>query len=239
VKNKVIRLRRLPSICLVLLFLVLVWTTPAFSMPGSDGVVVSFVEKQLSESATSDESPCGQGTYSPVNLPPSFYLRDLVSECPSLFERQVIFFVNHERNLVGLPPLELDVRLQTAARWMSNDMAAHSNVPADHVDSLERSVGVRVSDEGGYPYIHLGEVIAGGFSSPETVVNAWMNSPGHKARLLDPDYEHIGVGYAFDTGTDHWHYWTADLGSTTEPRQAPTLDCDPRFYLLFLSLIEK
>jgi uncharacterized protein YkwD len=208
-------------------------------MFGSDGVVVSFVEENLSDPATFDESFCDQGTHSPVNLPPSFYLSEPVSECPSSFERQVIFFVNQERNLVGLPPLELDVRLQTAARWMSNDMAAHSNVPVDHVDSLGRTFDIRVSDEGGYPYIHLGEVIAGGFSSPEAVVKAWMNSPGHKARLLDPDYEHIGVGYTYDTGTDHWHYWTADLGSTTEPRRPPSLDCDPRFYLLFLSLIEK
>jgi uncharacterized protein YkwD len=208
-------------------------------MLGSDGVVVSFGEEKLTEPAAFNESPCGQGAYSPVNFPPSFYLSDPISECPSSFEKQVIFFVNHERNLVGLPPLELDVRLQTAARWMSNDMAAHSNVPVDHVDSLGRSFDIRVSDEGGYPYIHLGEVIAGGFSSAEAVVMAWMNSPGHKARLLDPDYEHIGVGYTYDIGTDHWHYWTADLGSTTEPRQTPPLDCDTRFYLLFLSLIEK
>jgi uncharacterized protein YkwD len=208
-------------------------------MLGREGVVFSLNrEKQLAP-AYIVESSCDQGPHSLEDVSPATYFSDPISECPSSFEKQVIFFINHERNLVGLPSLELDVRLQTAARWMSDDMAAHNIVPIDHVDSLGRTFDERVADEGGYPFIHLGEVIAGGFPSPETVVIAWMNSPGHKARLLDPDYEHIGVGYTYNINTDHWFYWAADLGSTTELRQTPTLNCDPRFYLLFLSLIQK
>jgi len=239
VKNFEIGVGRLPYISILILLLGSVWTTPAFSMAGSNGVVVSLNEKHESVPPYSMESTCDQNLHPLEELSPYLRLDAPLDECPSAFERQVIFFINHERNLAGLSPLELDVRLQTAARWMSADMAANNSVPADHVDSLDRTFDVRVSEEGGYPYIHLGEVIAGGFPTPESVVQAWMNSPGHRARILDPDYEQIGVGYTFNSNTDHWYYWTADLGSTTEPRQAPSLDCDPRFYLLFLSLIQK
>jgi uncharacterized protein YkwD len=239
VKNKYIYLRRLLSVSIVILVLLLVGTTPVFSMRGSDGVVVSFLDEKVSELAHPETSFWYQNSHYLINPPPAFYESDPISECPSSFEEQAIFFINHERNLAGLPPLELDVRLQIAARWMSDDMAAHENVPVDHVDSLGRTFDVRVTEEGGYPYIHLGEVIAGGFSSPEAVVQAWMNSPGHKARLLDPDYKHIGVGFTYALDAAHRYYWTADLGSTTQARKAPFLDCDPRFYLFFFSHIQK
>jgi uncharacterized protein YkwD len=239
VKDLGIGLGRLPYIRFLLLLLVSVWTTPAFSMAGNDGVVVSLGDEKVIKKAAFIESAWEHSYHSPDSIFPFFTIANPINECPSTFEEQVIHFINRERNLAGLPSLELDVRLQTAARWMSHDMATGGKVPADHVDSLGRTFDVRILEEGVYPYIHLGEVIAGGFSSPEAVVKAWMNSPGHKARLLDANYEHIGIGHAYDLNTDHWYYWTADLGSTLESRQSPSLKCDPAFYFLFLSLIKK
>jgi uncharacterized protein YkwD len=239
VKGFVIGSSRLPFIAVVLLTLVSVWTTPAFSMGGSNGVVALLIKGNGVGSVLYDEEICDLNFNPAPEISTYLHLSDPFSECPTSFEQQIVFFINYQRNLVGLSPLELDLRLQEAARGMSDDMAVSNNVPADHVDSLGRTFDIRVSEVGGYPYTHLGEVIAGGFSSPEAVVNAWMNSPRHKARLLDPDYIHIGVGYTLKTNTDHWYYWTADLGSTNEPRQAPTLDCDPGFFLLFLSLIQE
>jgi hypothetical protein len=64
-----------------------------------------------------------------------------------------------------------------------------------------------------------------------------MNSPGHRARLLDEKYEHIGVGYTYDTSTAHWFYWAADLGATLDSVQSPSLDCDSGFYKLFLAIM--
>ncbi|OGO19262.1 MAG: hypothetical protein A2Z14_12870 [Chloroflexi bacterium RBG_16_48_8] len=239
-KIKEVGLGRLPYLSLALLLLVSVWTTPALSMAGSDGVVASLNEVKVGNSSHFDGSRCDRKAYQVETVFPfPAFSSDPISECPSSFEQQVIFFINHERNLVGLPSLELDVRLQTAARWMSDDMAAESEVPLDHVDSLGRTFDVRISEEGAYPYIRLGEVIAGGFPSHEDVVKAWMNSPGHKARLLDENYKHIGVGYTYDSNSEHWFYWRADLGSTMEARQSPSLDCDPRFYLLFLSHVQR
>jgi uncharacterized protein YkwD len=232
-------LGRLPYIGAVLSILVSVWTTPAFSLAGSDGVVASLSDGSDDGTVLFIDSACDLNFNPALEIFLYPYLTDPSSDCPTSFERQVIFLINVQRNRIGLSPLQLDIRLQVAARWMSDDMAAHNNLPADHVDSLGRTFDVRISEEGGYPYILLGEVIAGGFSSPEAVVNAWMNSPGHKARLLNPEYSHIGVGYTLNTATDYWYYWTADLGSTNEPRFAPSLECDPGFFLLFLSLIQK
>ncbi len=237
-KNKFLCLGRLLFISFVFLFMISTRTTPAFTMAKGNGVDVSLIKQEVSETVHYIELSCDPSPH-PLHNIPSFLIGDPINECPSSFEKKVVHFVNHERSLVGLPPLELDVRLQAAARWMSHDMAVKGLVPTDHVDSLGRTFDVRVSDEGGYPYMHLGEVIAGGFPSPESVVNAWMNSPGHRDRILDPDYEHIGVGYTYDSSTDHWYYWTANIGSTIEPRQTPVLNCNPRFHLLFLHLIEK
>jgi uncharacterized protein YkwD len=239
VQSRVCCLGRLPFWSLALLIIVMVWTTPAFSMAESNGVVISFGAESSGASSLLDVSECIDGGSSSEFIIPISFSSDPLPGCPTSFERQVIFFINYERSLIGLKPLELDVRLQTAARWMSDDMANRDLVPDDHVDSLGRTFDVRVVEESGYPYVHLGEVIAGGFPLPKDVVQAWMNSPGHRSRLLDENYSHIGVGYTFDPSTDHWFYWTADLGSTIEGREAPLAGCDPGFYLLFLSKIQK
>lgn len=166
-------------------------------------------------------------------------LAQTVEDCPSNFERSVLLFVNHERSLMGLSILEVDIRLQSAARWMSDDMAVHDWLPGNHVDSLNRPPGERVTQEGGYPYVYLGEVIAGGYSTPEAVFEAWMNSSGHRAILLGANYEHIGIGYALASGTSYIHFWTADLGSTSDSRHAPLSECDPGFYRTFHPIVMK
>ena len=53
----------------------------------------------------------------------------------------------------------------------------------------------------------VGENIAAGSATPETVVKQWMNSPGHRANILNSDYEELGVGYAYKSGSEYGHYW--------------------------------
>jgi len=52
-----------------------------------------------------------------------------------------------------------------------------------------------------------GENIAGGQRTPEDVVRAWMNSPGHRANILNPRFTHLGSGY-FTGSNGFGHYWT-------------------------------
>ena len=55
----------------------------------------------------------------------------------------------------------------------------------------------------GISYRTAGENIARGQSTPSAVVNAWLNSPGHRVNILNPSFTHIGVGYVADG-----KYWT-------------------------------
>jgi uncharacterized protein YkwD len=55
----------------------------------------------------------------------------------------------------------------------------------------------------GITYRSAGENIARGQTTPQKVVDAWMNSSGHRANILNSSYTHIGVGYA-----SSGHYWT-------------------------------
>lgn len=49
----------------------------------------------------------------------------------------------------------------------------------------------------GYYYIHAGENLGEGFSSSSSLMNAWMNSPTHRANVLNPDFKEIGIGFAY------------------------------------------
>jgi uncharacterized protein YkwD len=59
----------------------------------------------------------------------------------------------------------------------------------------------------------LGEVLAAGPASPEQVVAGWLASPEHRARLLDPSFQEIGVGYYYRSDTAYGHWWVVDLGA--------------------------
>ena len=55
-----------------------------------------------------------------------------------------------------------------------------------------------------YNNVARGENIAGNYASPSAVVNAWMNSSGHRANILSESYNYIGVGYAYSGGDIYW-----------------------------------
>ncbi len=120
----------------------------------------------------------------------------------SALERQVVTLVNQERAAYGLPALTLSTQLSDGARLKSQDMRDHRYF--DHNSptygspfDMMRSLGIT--------YSAAGENIAMGYASAEAVVNAWMNSPGHRANILSENYTNIGVGYVADGG--YWTQW--------------------------------
>ena len=60
--------------------------------------------------------------------------------------------------------------------------------------------------EANIDYIAAGENIAAGYSTPEAVVEGWMNSKAHRANILNANYSKIGVGYCAD-GSGYGSYW--------------------------------
>ena len=133
---------------------------------------------------------------------------------------QVIELTNIERTNAGLQPLTLNSQLANAAQDHSGDMAnddffSHTGVDGSNVAS-------RVKDSG-YQYSTVGENIAAGQKTAEQVVEGWMNSPGHRANILNANFTEIGIGYVYlknDTGSVNYnHYWTQVFGTSLNSNQ--------------------
>lgn len=117
----------------------------------------------------------------------------------SQYEQEVVELTNNERAKYGLSPLEIDTELSRVAKEKSNDMA--KNGYFDHNSPVYGSP-FDMMQSYGISYRTAGENIAKGQRTPQEVVNAWMNSEGHRANILNGDYTHIGVGFV-EQG-NHW-----------------------------------
>ena len=116
------------------------------------------------------------------------------------YEKEVVRLVNEERVKNGLRELTYDWELSRVARIKSQDMRdnryfSHTSPTYGSPFNMMRSFGIT--------YRSAGENIAKGQATPAAVVNAWMNSSGHRANILSPSFTHIGVGYMADG-----RYWT-------------------------------
>jgi len=118
-------------------------------------------------------------------------------------ENQVISLTNQQRAKYGLPALKIDWELSRVARYKSVDMRDRNYF--DHTSPTYGSPFTMMRNFG-ISYRTAAENIAAGQRTPQEVVNAWMNSPGHRANILKRDVTHIGVGYA--EGGSKRHYWT-------------------------------
>jgi uncharacterized protein YkwD len=131
---------------------------------------------------------------------------------PSAFETDVLDLVNQERAAQNLLPLSWDNQLHEAARNHSEDMAANNYFSHTSLDG--RAFVDRIEDAG-YWWNAAGENIAAGYSTPQAVMNGWMNSAGHRQNILNSAYCDLGVGYAYDQSSAYDHYWTQDFGRRT------------------------
>lgn len=128
------------------------------------------------------------------------------------FEYRVVELVNIERTKRGLMPLEISFELSEIARKRSVDMANGLPFSHYHVDKYGNEYGDGIAfelmQERGIRYKWAGENIAAGQDTPQDVVDAWMNSPDHKANILRPEFTSIGVGFTDETITIYDTYWT-------------------------------
>lgn len=118
-------------------------------------------------------------------------------------EHQVIQLTNQERAKYGLPALLPDWQLSRVARYKSMDMRDQRYF--DH-NSPVYGTPFKMIRDFGISYTYAAENIAMGQTTPQAVVRAWMNSPGHRQNILSKNYTYIGVGYA--TGGTGRYYWT-------------------------------
>jgi uncharacterized YkwD family protein/spore coat assembly protein SafA len=117
-------------------------------------------------------------------------------------ENQVISLTNQERAKNGLKPLTANWQLSRVARYKAMDMRdnnyfSHTSPTYGDPFTMIKHFGIS--------FTAAGENIAAGQATPQEVVQAWMNSPGHRANILNSTYTDIGVGYAAG-GSEHY-YW--------------------------------
>ena len=128
-------------------------------------------------------------------------------------DQQVLNLINQERSNAGLNPLLLQSQLDSAANNHSEDMAVKDFF--SHTSSNGTNWSDRISAV--YQGSRLAENISAGLATPADVVQQWMNSRPHRANILDPNLEHIGIGYYHlpnDTGSVNYnHYWTLTFGA--------------------------
>ncbi|OAH14802.1 cysteine-rich secretory protein family protein [Streptomyces jeddahensis] len=123
----------------------------------------------------------------------------------SAAEALVLTLVNKERAEAGCSPVRADSGLAALAEHFSEDMAERgffSHTDPDGDTPWDRAEAAGISDLGG-------ENIARGQANAQSVMDAWMNSPGHRANILNCEYETMGVGAVFGSGGP---WWTQDFG---------------------------
>lgn len=118
-------------------------------------------------------------------------------------EQQVLSLVNEERSKRDLPSLKMDTAISQVAILKSEDMR-----DSNYFNHTSPSYGspFEMMKSFGISYKYAGENIAAGQPSADAVMKSWMNSPGHKANILNKNYTHIGIGHV--TGGKYTHYWT-------------------------------
>ncbi len=122
-------------------------------------------------------------------------------------EAQVLALVNKERAAADCSPVTANDRLTRAADDYSDVMASSGVMSHTGPDGSTMTTRVEAA---GYRWSTLGENIARGQADAASVMKSWMNSPGHRANILNCSFKELGVGVHFGDGGP---WWTQNFGA--------------------------
>src|ERR1051326_4935492 len=114
------------------------------------------------------------------------------AEASDLTIENIMSAVNRERSLRNLLTLNADSRLSSAAVYKSNDMMTRHYF--SHQDPEGNFIWGKIEQAGYTPYLQLGENLAIEFYDTDSLVAAWMNSPTHRANILNDGFKDQGMG---------------------------------------------
>ncbi len=128
-------------------------------------------------------------------------------------QTDLLALINTYRASNGRQAVSPNGALTSAAAWMAGDMAAKNYLA--HVSSDGRSPTQRMSAFG-YPAAstYTGEDLGAGFGTAGAVLAGWQASAAHNAVLLDPHYNAVGIGLAYNASSTYKWYWVADFGGS-------------------------
>ncbi|MCF4136845.1 sigma-70 family RNA polymerase sigma factor [Streptomyces sp. Tue 6430] len=186
-------------------------TTPGNSPSASPSSSAS-ASASVSPSPSASPSPRVSRSTPPATVKapapkPAASRTPVAQSAPSGLGAQVIALVNKERAAAGCGPLTDDAKLRNAAQGHSDDMAARDFF--DHTNPDGADPGKRIT-AAGYRWSTYGENIAKGQQTAESVMTSWMNSPGHRANILNCAFKNIGVGIHDGSGGP---WWTQNFGA--------------------------
>lgn len=157
------------------------------------------------------ENPAPESPEQPDNNIPNIPEQPDVPETPEIpdqdngmentsFAMQVIKLVNQERAKEGLPALQYDANIEKAALVRAKE----TEISFSHTRPNGSTFSTALK-ENGVSFKGAGENIAWGQRSPEEVMKGWMNSPGHRANIMNKNFTRIGVGhYQNNAGVNYW-----------------------------------
>lgn len=123
------------------------------------------------------------------------------------YAQEILNLVNIERANAGVQNLSLSDTLMDGAAIRANEITNYF--------SHTRPDGTACTTviENTYPSSYNGENIAAGYQSAADVVNAWMNSTGHRENILRSSYSELGVGLAYDANSVYGYHWVQLFGN--------------------------
>lgn len=126
----------------------------------------------------------------------------------SAWGNRVLEIINEERAKEGLGPLVMDSGLVNVATIRANEIIQTFSHTRPNGSSCFTAY-----DECGVSYSAAGENIAAGQSSPEAVMTAWMNSPGHRANIMSASFGRVGVGVVSSSSGIYGYYWVQNFAN--------------------------
>lgn len=135
----------------------------------------------------------------------------------SITPSELLILTNQDRSQNGLPPLTMNAKLNESAVLKANNMFAESYWAHVSRSCLQPWY---FFTKVGYDYAYAGENLAQGFDTSAGVNTGWMNSPGHRANILNPHY--TDVGFAVENGALPQTV-TPDCSQTPQPTAPTTL----------------
>jgi uncharacterized protein YkwD len=133
--------------------------------------------------------------------------------------QQVLALVNAARStarrcgrerFIATHALRLNSTLNKAALRHAEDMATHSRM--EHEGSDGSTPAQRITRQG-YHWKAVGENVAAGAGTAEEVVAGWLDSPGHCANIMSPQFTEMGVGFAVNMRDEQAVYWAQSFGT--------------------------
>lgn len=157
-------------------------TFPGCNLPENKPETTPPSEDTNTPESKPETTPPSEDTNTPENKPEA--------DKELTFAEQVVELVNQERTKAGLSAVTLDQNIASAALVRAKEIETSFSHTRPNGSKFSTAL-----TEQGVTFKGAGENIAWGQKSPEAVIQAWMNSEGHRANILNKNFTKIGVGY--------------------------------------------